>query len=324
MKRFITYIVFCLFSFCAFSQTGTTAYEFLNIPSSAHSAAVGGNAVALIEDDITLMFDNPALISNISNNTLNFNIMSYMNGSIKLSSAFSRQLGERGNWAVGAQLVNYGEMTETTADYEEYGTFKANDIAVQGGYTYMFTNEITGGVQGKCLFANYGAFSSFALAVDMGINYYNVKNGLSLGLVAQNLGGQIDPLYEKNEKLPFNLVFGVSKQFPKAPVRLNVNIIDLTHWNKDYYSISGESISSSKRLLNHFSIGADVFPSKQTWIALGYNFRRAYEMKILDSSHWAGLSIGAGISLKKFKIAISYAKYHIASSSLLINASYIL
>jgi hypothetical protein len=59
-------------------------------------------------------------------------------------------------------------------------------------------------------------------------------------------------------------------------------------------------------------------------VALGYNFRRAYEMKVLDSSHWAGFSIGAGLSVKKFKIGLAFAKYHQASSSLLINASYVL
>ena len=103
---------------------------------------------------------------------------------------------------------------------------------------------------------------------------------------------------------------------------MNLNLSDLTHWNSAYYAISGDKISSSKRALNHLSLGAEVFPSKQTWIALGYNFRRAYEMKAIDSSHWAGLSIGAGLSLKKFKVGVAYAKYHIASSSLLINASY--
>lgn len=322
MKRAIIYLFLWINAFYALGQTGTTAYEFLNIPTSAHSAAVGGNAVALIENDITLLYDNPALIANVSNKTLNFNYISYMNGSSKLSSSFATQIGHRGNWAIGAQLINYGSMTETTSGYEEIGEFNANDIDIQGGYTYMFTNQITGGVQGKVLMSNYGDYSSIGLVVDLGVNYYNSRSGLSIGLVAQNLGGQVDPLYEDSEKIPFNLVFGISKQFPNAPIRLNLNLSDLTHWNSSYYVISGNKISSSKRALNHLSLGAEVFPSKQTWIALGYNFRRAYEMKVIDSSKWAGFSIGAGLSLKKFKVGVAYAKYHIASSSLLINVSY--
>ena len=324
MKRFFAFSLFFVFIHIMYAQTGNTAYEFLNIPTSAHSAAVGGNAVALIEDDITLLFDNPALISNVSHNTINFDFMSYMSGSMKLSAGFARQWGKRGNWALGAQVLNYGEMTETNEQFVETGKFNANDINVQGGYTYMFTDLITGGVQGKVLMSNYGNYSSIGLAVDLGVNYYNEKKGLSIGLVAQNLGGQIDALYEESQKLPFNLVFGCSKQIANAPIRLNLSLSDLTHWKKSYYAISGEELSSSKRFLNHLSIGADVFPSQQTWIAIGYNFRRGYEMKVQDSSHWAGFSVGAGLSLKKFKVGVSWAKYHIASSSILINASYVL
>ena len=280
MKKVLSYCLLFLLSNYAAAQTGTTAYEFLNIPTSAHSAALGGNAVSMIEDDVTLMFENPALLSNVSNNSLNFDFMSYMSGSLKLSAAFSRQLGQRGNWSIGAQVLNYGKMPETNASFEELGTFNANDINIQGG--------------------------------------------LSVGLVAQNLGGQVDPLYEANQKIPFNLVLGISKMLPNAPIRINVDFSDLTHWKKSYFAVSGEELSSSKRFLNHLAIGAEVFPSKQTWVALGYNFRRAYEMKVLDSSHWAGFSIGAGLSVKKFKIGLAFAKYHQASSSLLINASYVL
>lgn len=324
MKRFFSFCIFSLAFMFLKAQTGTTAYEFLNIPTSSHSAALGGHAVALVEDDITLLFDNPALLSNVSHNTLNFDFMSYMSGSMKLSAAFSRQWGARGNWAVAAQVLNYGEMTETNEHFEEMGKINANDINVQGGYTYMFTDQLTGGVQGKVLMSNYGNYSSLGLAVDLGVNYYDENNGLSLSLVAQNLGGQVDPLYENAQKLPFNLVLGCSKQIANAPIRLNLNFSDLTRWSKSYYTATGEELSSNKRFLNHISLGADVFPSQQTWIALGYNFRRGYEMKVQDSSHWAGVSVGAGLSLKKFKVGVTWAKYHIASSSLLINASYVL
>lgn len=323
MKHLYILLLFFSSTLCVIAQTGTTAYEFLNIPTSAHSAAVGGNAVALIEDDVTLLFENPALISNVSHNTLNFDFMSYMSGSMKLSAAFSRQWGSRGNWAVAAQVLNYGEMTETNEHFEETGTFNANDINIQGGYTYMFTDKLTGGVQGKVIMSNYGDYSSIGLGVDLGVNYYDEKKGLSIGLVAQNLGGQVDALYEETEKLPFNLVLGISKMLPNAPIRFNVNLVDLTHWNTSYYTKNGEKFSSNKRALNHVVLGLEAFPSKQTWVGIGYNFRRGYEMKVLDSSHWAGFSVGAGLNIKKFKVGLSWAKYHIASSSLLVNASYV-
>ncbi len=304
------------------AQTGTTGYEFLNIPVSAHSAALGGNNVSIIEDDATLLFTNPALLSNVSDKTLNFNFLSYMSSSTKLSASFVKQAGERGTWALGAQVLSYGEMTETNANMEETGTFNASDIDLQGGYTYLLNDKWSGGVQGKVLLSNYGDYSSVGLAVDLGVNYYDEAKGFSFGLVAQNLGGEVDALYEKSQKLPFNLVMGLSKDFANAPIRVSVTVADLTHWRKNYYSVAGESISSGKRFLNHFSLGADIFPSSRTWIAIGYNFRRAYEMKIEDKSHWAGFSLGAGLAVKRFKVGVSYGKYHVSSSSVAVNASY--
>ena len=41
-----------------------------------------------------------------------------------------------------------------------------------------------------------------------------------------------------------------------------------------------------------------------------------------ESSHMAGLSVGAGLNLERFKINIAYGKYHVSSGSLLINLAY--
>lgn len=291
------------------AQTGDTGYQFLNVPTSAHSAALGGGNVSIIEDDPTLMFTNPALLTNVSDKTLSLNFTSYISSTSKLSAAFAKQAGERGTWAVAAMMLNYGKMTETNENFEQLGEFSAKDISIQGGYTYLFSDYWSGGVQGKVIMSNYGEFKSTALGVDLGINYYDADHGLSVSLVGQNLGGQVKALYETNEKLPFNLVAGISKDLANAPIRLSLTFDNITDWDE-------------KKPINHITFGADIFPSSTTWVAVGYNPRRGNEMKIGDSKHWAGLSLGAGLTLKKLKIGLAWGKYHVAASSLLINASY--
>ncbi len=79
-------------------------------------------------------------------------------------------------------------------------------------------------------------------------------------------------------------------------------------------------------LKNHLSIGADLLLSRTMYIAAGYNLRRANEMKIAEdegeSNHGAGLSIGGGLQLERFKLNVAYAKYHVSTSSLLFNITY--
>lgn len=296
-------------SIAASAQAGDTGYQFLNVPTSAHSAALGGNNVSIIEDDATLLFSNPALLVNVSDKTLSLNYTSYIASTSKLSAAFTKKAGERGSWAAGAMVLSYGDLIETNENFEELGKFSASDINMQGGYSYMFNDEWSGGVQGKVLMSNYGEFSSVALGVDLGINYYDADRGWSLSLVAQNLGGQVDALYEKHESLPCDVVLGVSKELANAPLRLSFTFDELTDWDVE-------------KPIDHLAFGVEFFPSSATWVALGYNPRRANEMKVADSSKWAGLSLGAGLGIKKFKIGLAYGKYHVASSSLTINASY--
>lgn len=310
-KRLISVLLF-IASAGAQAQTGSNAYEFLTIPVSAHSAALGGQNVSILDDDVTLVFNNPALLSNVSDKMLNLDYTSYISSTYKLSAAFAKTVNERASWSVGAQLLNYGSMSETDADGAEVGSFSAKDINVQGSFAYMLSDYWSGGVTLKGLISNYANYSSFAMGVDLGINFTDEARGVSLSLVGRNLGGQIDPLYEDHEALPFDLAFGFSKNFANAPFRISCTFDDMTHWKNVPF-------------IQHLNLGVDYLPTRYSWVALGYNFRRFKEMKVADgSSHWAGLSVGAGLSIKKIKIGVAWAKYHVSSSSIIINASYAL
>ena len=42
-----------------FGQESTSVFNFLNLPVSSHSTALGGRNISLIEDDISLISQNP-------------------------------------------------------------------------------------------------------------------------------------------------------------------------------------------------------------------------------------------------------------------------
>lgn len=294
----------------AHAQSGSNAYEFLRIPVSAHSAALGGQNVSIIEDDATLMFTNPALLTNVSNNTVNFDYTSYIASTSKLSAAFVRQTGERTTWAVAAQYLTYGKIDETDDLGNTLGKFTPSDVSIQGTFAYLMSDYWSGAVTAKMLISSYGEYNAFAMAADLGLNYYNPDAGLSMSVVGRNFGGQIDPLYEQREALPFDLAVGFSKDLGHAPIRLSLTFDDLTHWK-------------GINFIQHCIVGADVFIGKVAWLGAGFNFRQAHEMKTADgSSHLAGLNIGGGLNIKKFKIGLAWGRYHMAANSLTANASF--
>lgn len=296
------------------AQESQTAYNFLRLPVSAHAAALGGDNISLVDDDATLIFQNPALINDVSDRTINLNFMTYMEGAKTASAAFLKAAGERGTWGVTAQYMDYGSMKETTADNQELGTFSARDIAIGGTFAYALTNELSGGVTAKFITSYIGSYNSLALGVDLGINYYHEDYDLSLSAVARNLGGQFKAYKDDFDRIPLDLQIGATKRIGHSPLRVSATMSRLNDWSEGFG--------------RHFAIGADVLLGQSIYVAAGYNFRRASEMKISDaegsSAHGAGLSIGAGLSLERFKLHVAYAKYHVSASSILINISYAL
>ena len=296
------------------AQESQTAYNFLRLPVSAHAAALGGDNISLVDDDATLIFQNPALINDVSDRTINLNFMTYMEGAKTASAAFLKAAGERGTWGVTAQYMDYGSMKETTADNQELGTFSARDIAIGGTFAYALTNELSGGVTAKFITSYIGSYNSLALGVDLGINYYHEDYDLSLSAVARNLGGQFKAYKDDFDRIPLDLQIGATKRIGHSPLRVSATMSRLNDWSEGFG--------------RHFAIGADMLLGQSIYVAAGYNFRRASEMKISDaegsSAHGAGLSIGAGLSLERFKLHVAYAKYHVSASSILINISYAL
>lgn len=314
MKKNVILAFFVLFSYEIRAQESETVYNFLRLPVSAHAAALGGDNITIDDDDPTMVFHNPALVSNVSDRSLNLNYMTYMEGVKVASASFVKALRNRATWAVEAQYVDYGSMKQTTAENEVIGKVSAKDIAVGGTFTYALSNKIAGGVTAKFVSSSLAGFNSIGMAVDLGLNYLNPELGLSVSAVARNLGGQLKAYEDDFEKLPFDLQLGVSKRLGESPLRFSVTMTRLHDWDDKF--------------VNHLVFGAEAFLADNIWIGGGLNPRRSDEMKISDgeteSSHGAGLSFGGGLQLERFKLQLAYGKYHVSASSLIINVTYTL
>lgn len=317
-----------LFSVMAFAtcalhgQESTSVFNFLNLPNSAHSTALGGKNISLIEDDISLTMQNPSLLANVSDKTIGFGFMTYMQGSKAGSVAYSQAAGARGTWSLQAQFVGYSSIKETNISGEVMGNFKPLDVCVAGQYSYSLTDRLVGGASGKIIYSHYGEFTSCALAVDLGLNYFVEDKNFSISAVARNMGGQVKRFGNSHERLPFDMEIGFTKGLGHAPICISVTMIDLTRWkDSDYYSPNG-NVSGGRKFTNHFVLGVDIKPTQIIYVSGGFNFRRAYEMKAAGSSHASGLSFGAGLNLQRIKLGVAYAKYHVSSPTLSVNLAY--
>lgn len=313
MKKCVFTLFLGLFSTILQAQDSQTEYNFLRLPISAHAAALGGDNITIIEDDPSLMFSNPALAASVSDMTVGLSYMNYMKGANYMGVSFTKAMSDKATLAGGIQYMNYGKMKEVDENNVQLGEFNASEIAVEAIFSYELAKNLVGGITGKFITSYIGSYNSIAVGVDLGLNWYDPEREWSVSAVAKNLGGQVKAYDDNFGKMPFDLQLGVSKTFAVLPVRVSATLVDLTHFNY--------------RFINHLNLGAEVLLSESLWIGGGYNFRRANDMKIGvgddESSHGAGFSFGGGINLERFKLNLSYGKYHAASSSIMVNLAYV-
>lgn len=319
MKKLFFLLFLCTFAMGAYCQESQTINNFLRLPYSSHASALGGENISIIEDDATLAVHNPALLQSIESKIISFGFMNYIADSKVFSAGYATPIGEKATIAGFAQYANYGKMKHTNVMGEVIGDFSASDLAIGATLSYPLLPNLSGGITAKFIYSDIADYHSVSAAADLGLNYYNPNNELSASIALKNIGGQLYAYNEEYEKMPSDLLIGVTKRIIGTPFRISLTGSDLTHWNYSFF--------------RHLTIGADLLLTKQIYIAGGYNFRRPHEMKISgsdsfgekeESSHGAGLTIGGGLQLERFRLHVSYGKYHMSASSLLMNIAFTL
>lgn len=323
MKKILILALCTLFCALSFAQESGTSLGVMALPTSAHVAALGGENVSVADDCPSIVLHNPALLSNLDSNLLGLQFMTYADGAQWMGAEFARAFGNRHTGAVFGHYMGYGEMTETDETGHTIGQFSPKDMVFGVGYSYLLSDRWAGGANFKMAHSHIAEYTSLALGVDLGLNYLDVVDDFSASLVLRNIGAQVKTFDGVVERVPFNLQAGFTKGLAHLPVKFNVTLTDLIRWKaSDYYVPDGSKLKFGRMALNHVVFGLEIRPIRQFYIAAGYNFRRAYELKAAGSSHMAGLSAGVGLNVSKFKFGATWAKYHQSTSSIMANVAY--
>ncbi len=306
---------------------GSTAYNFLNVTSSAKIYGLGGVNISLVDDDINVIDQNPALLGSEMSNTASVNYMRYLGGSNFAGARYGRSAGERGAWAASIQYFGYGSMKETLPDGSVVGSFSPKDVAFGGTYSHDITSRLRGGIALKALYSGYAEYSAFAIATDLGINYYDSDRDLSLSVVLANLGGQVKRFNQAYDRLPFDVRLGWSQTFGTFPVRFSVTAWNLTKWKLPYFETGDGSNSATavlkegfmSNLFRHLVFGADLVAHPNYYISLGYNYKTRTDMSTYSRNFLSGFSLGAGLKVKSFGFGIAFAQPHSGGSTFMLN-----
>ena len=309
------------------AQDGSTAYNFLNITSSSKIYGLGGVNISLVDDELSTSDLNPALLGAEMSGQIALNYMHYVGGSNFAGIRYAHSAGDHGAWSAGIRYFGYGSMQETLPDGSIVGSFSPKDVSFGGSYSHDITDRLRGGIDLKMLYSGYADYSAFAIATDLGINYYDDERDLSLSLVAANLGGQGKRFDQAYDRLPFDIRLGWSQSFGTFPVRFSVTAWNLTKWSLPYVetgdgSTEGDPVikdSFKSNLFRHIVFGADLISSENFYIGLGYNYKTRTDMATYSRNMLSGFSIAAGINVRNFSVGIALAQPHTGATTFMLN-----
>lgn len=307
---------------------GTRIYNFLNLHSNARINALGGYAITISDPDVNLTIQNPALLKQSMDNQITYNYMRFVSDISAGYAGYAYSIDSTHNLAAGIQYVNYGDFTRTNENGEEIGGFTAGEYNIHLSYSKKINTKLTWGTSLKFINSNLDVYQSFGVATDLGINYYNKENLLSLSGVISNAGIQLTTYRDGNrEQLPLNVMVGFSKKFLHNPLRISIvahhlqkpgkllyDNLSRPGQNRDLESgqIVLEKITTLDKIAAHLNVSTEILLGKFMYVGFGYNHLRRYEMKLATSSKTAGFGWGFGLRFKKFQLAYGSAAYHAA------------
>ncbi len=332
-KILFSFLILC--NFISFSQIGgKTTYQFLNLVNSPRQAALGGKTITIYDYDVNQANFNPATINPDMDNRLAVNYGSYFGevtyGTASYAYTYDRHVQ---TFQAGVNYVNYGKID----GYDEMGnptaSFTGSEIALSFGYAYNVPyTDLHIGASAKLISSTLESYQSYGGALDIGAIYIDEDNDINYALVMRNIGTQFKAYNEINEKLPFEIMAGISQEVENVPIRWHLTLENLQQWNiafsnpnRSQSTLDGqttqERVSFFNNALRHVVLGAELFPKKGFNLRLGYNFRRGEELRLEEQRNFSGISLGFGLKMGRLKFDYSYSRYTLAGNTSLFGLS---
>ena len=302
---------------------GYGTYKFLNYTNSARIAGMGGNFLAINDNDITLTLANPSLITPAMSNNLAFSYVNNPGGINYGYVAYARSFSKAGSFTGNLQYINYGNFIGADAAGNLTNDFSAAEYALTIGWGRQLSPLFSIGANGKLIYSQLETYHSFGIAVDIAGTYTSKDQSFNASLIGRNIGTQLVPfLPGKYEPLPFQLQIGLSEQLKHIPLRFSQLVTNLQRWDLTYLDptdpanipdpITGEVKQKTgigkiaDNAMRHIVLGAELTIAKVVSVRLGYNYQRRQELKINGKAGMAGFSLGAGLRVKMFNLSYTY------------------
>ncbi|AFL86240.1 hypothetical protein Belba_3757 [Belliella baltica DSM 15883] len=299
-------------------QTSTAAFNFIDNPSHAKLAALGG--VNLTAGNDPLMFlSNPALLDSSRIQTPAFHYLNFPGGINVATLGYNFEGIRNGIIGIGLQYFNYGEFEGYDQIGMATGSFSANEFALTVGYSKR-QGVFQYGTNFKILGSVLEGYQAYAFAFDFGINYHHPEKDLILAINARNIGFNLSNYIEgQNLQIPSDIRIGASYKPEFAPFRFHIALRNLQGKEQDFFISdpfrNNDEIGGVDKLFRRAVLGVEILPSEQFHLRLGYNHLIRKEFETTNGAGAGGFTGGFAFKVKQFELSYARMFYNIPGGS---------
>lgn len=296
-KKTLSFII--LFTSLTFSQNiyegaGTNSNLFLRSDLSARVSGLSGAFTAIANDENALLY-NPAGLAKLRLAGIAFNHTQWFEDIRLENLLLGYKISSRLGMGLGVSFMGMPSIQGLDGAGNPTEKLDISSSVIHMGLGYRLFSSAMLGLGVKYFNDNLAGFTASGFAFDLGFYMDTMLRGLSLGLVVQNLGGNIQ--YDSaKEKIPFSARVGVAYKIPRQDWYIAFDGVK-TQGQDFVYNFGIEYILAKYvafRLGNQALNGLVLSPS----FGLGLNIREKYlidytfaSKEDLGATHRAGITI---------------------------------
>lgn len=277
-----------------------TPFSIVRLEPSARIAGLAGAASAVGQDDPSTPFMNPALLTPSLHRNLS---VSYLNHISDINVGFISYISEVGSIGTamgGLRYLSYGSIPRADENgFQDGTTFSSYESVITLGLARSHNERLNYGLSLNALFSGIDGQTASAVAADAGVYYYIDSQKLGLSASVHNLGWVINSIGQQSDELPVDLRVGVAKRLEHLPLMLTIMGYNLHDWG-------GTDDSIGTEILNHMAFGGEFYLGTALRLRLGYSHRRHQELKTGSRLDLAGVGMGFGIEVSRFRFDYAY------------------
>ena len=201
---------------------GQNSFYFANVEHSPRIEALGGSAIAVFDNDVSLSQSTPSLLNTLMHNELVFTFGDYFSDISFLSFSYASNFKNIGVIGISIKAINYGEFMRNDAAGDNYGVFTAFDQVLTIGLGKKMNEKFSIGVNVNLLNAYYDRYTSFALSSNISSTYLDSEKKFTSTIVVKNIGRQLNSFSSENEALPYEIQFAIGRELAHLPFRYHL------------------------------------------------------------------------------------------------------